>query len=168
MPARCGLLCREASPWAKNDVFGQFFAAVTGPTFASPVANPWRCLAPPPPPPARQSILEYNGAAILAMTGKNCVGICSDSRLGNQAQTVATDFEKIFKMGDKLMVSGGGSGRSVGLLARPLIYLYRILFLKLARSPPCCSRSGLPSSYADDPGSRTGAGFSPFLLNRLY
>lgn len=54
-----------------------------------------------------QSILEYNGAAILAMTGKNCVGICSDSRLGNQAQTVATDFEKIFKMGDQLMVGGG-------------------------------------------------------------
>ncbi|CAN0257966.1 unnamed protein product, partial [Hapterophycus canaliculatus] len=51
-----------------------------------------------------QSILEYNGAAILAMTGKNCVGICSDSRLGNQAQTVSTDFEKIFKMGDQLMV----------------------------------------------------------------
>lgn len=41
---------------------------------------------------------------MLAMTGKDCVGICSDSRLGSQAQTVATDFEKIFKMGDKLMV----------------------------------------------------------------
>lgn len=39
------------------------------------------------------------------MTGKDCVGICSDSRLGNQAQTVATDFEKIFKMGDQLMAS---------------------------------------------------------------
>lgn len=39
------------------------------------------------------------------MTGKNCVGICADTRLGNQAQTVATDFEKIFKMGDQLMVS---------------------------------------------------------------
>lgn len=52
-----------------------------------------------------QSILDYNGVAMLAMTGKDCVGICSDSRLGVQAQTVATDFEKIFKMGDKLMVS---------------------------------------------------------------
>lgn len=61
----------------------------------------------------RQSILEYNGAAILAMTGKNCVGICSDSRLGNQAQTVATDFEKIFKMGDQLMVGGDGSSAAV-------------------------------------------------------
>lgn len=60
----------------------------------------------------QQSILEYNGAAILAMTGKDCVGICSDSRLGNQAQTVATDFEKIFKMGDKLMVR-----------AKPCLYL---------------------------------------------
>lgn len=48
--------------------------------------------------------MDYNGAAILAMTGKDCVGICSDSRLGTQAQTVATDFQKIFKMGDQLMV----------------------------------------------------------------
>ena len=27
------------------------------------------------------------------MAGKNCVGICSDLRLGIQAQTVAKDFE---------------------------------------------------------------------------
>jgi len=29
------------------------------------------------------------------MAGKNCVGICSDLRLGVQAQTVAKDFEKV-------------------------------------------------------------------------
>ncbi len=45
-----------------------------------------------------QSILEYNGGDIIAMAGKECVGIASDTRLGCQAQTVATDFEKIFKV----------------------------------------------------------------------
>jgi len=29
------------------------------------------------------------------MAGKNCVGICSDLRLGQQALTVARDFEKV-------------------------------------------------------------------------
>jgi len=32
---------------------------------------------------------------MIAMAGKNCVGICSDTRLGVQAQTVAKDFEKV-------------------------------------------------------------------------
>eukprot|EP00903_Cladosiphon_okamuranus_P016702 g15395.t1 len=75
------------------------------------------------------SILEYNGAAILAMTGKNCVGICSDSRLGNQAQTVATDFEKIFKMGDQLMVGLPGLATDVITMKELLTFrlnLYRL------------------------------------------
>lgn len=45
------------------------------------------------------SILEYNGAAIIAMTGKNCVGIACDTRLGAQAQTVSCDFKKVFQFG---------------------------------------------------------------------
>jgi 20S proteasome alpha/beta subunit len=45
-----------------------------------------------------QSILTYNGGDIICMAGKNCVGIAADSRLGIQAQTVATDFQKIFKV----------------------------------------------------------------------
>lgn len=45
------------------------------------------------------SILEYNGAAIIAMTGKDCVGIACDTRLGAQAQTVSCDFKKVFQFG---------------------------------------------------------------------
>ena len=41
------------------------------------------------------SILQYNGGAIIAMTGKNCVAICSDTRLGLQQQTVSCDFQKV-------------------------------------------------------------------------
>ena len=37
------------------------------------------------------SISEYNGSAIVAMAGKNCVAIGSDLRLGVQLQTNATD-----------------------------------------------------------------------------
>jgi 20S proteasome subunit beta 3 len=48
------------------------------------------------------SILQYNGGAVIAMAGKNCVGICSDKRLGMQAQTIAMDFEKVFRVTDKV------------------------------------------------------------------
>mmetsp|Transcript_10501 Transcript_10501/g.15337 ORF Transcript_10501/g.15337 Transcript_10501/m.15337 type:complete len:204 (+) Transcript_10501:146-757(+) len=45
------------------------------------------------------SILEYNGAAIIAMSGKDCVGIACDTRLGAQMQTVSCDFKKVFQYG---------------------------------------------------------------------
>lgn len=44
----------------------------------------------------RQSIMQYNGGSVVAMVGKDCVAIASDLRLGNQALTVATNFEKVW------------------------------------------------------------------------
>lgn len=38
------------------------------------------------------------------MTGKNCVAIAADRRLGVRAQTLGTDFQKIFQMGPALFV----------------------------------------------------------------
>mmetsp|Transcript_13510 Transcript_13510/g.20298 ORF Transcript_13510/g.20298 Transcript_13510/m.20298 type:complete len:205 (+) Transcript_13510:96-710(+) len=66
------------------------------------------------------SILQYNGAAIIGMAGKNCVGICSDTRLGVQAQTVAKDFKKVFEMGEKTYVGLAG-------LATDVISLHQLL-----------------------------------------
>ena len=62
------------------------------------------------------SILEYNGCAIIAMAGKNCVGIACDTRLGAQAQTVSCDFKKVFKMSDKLFVGLAGLATDVQTL----------------------------------------------------
>jgi 20S proteasome subunit beta 3 len=59
------------------------------------------------------SILEYNGAAIIAMGGKDCVGIACDTRLGAQGQTVACDFRKVFKMNDKIFVGLAGLATDV-------------------------------------------------------
>ena len=41
---------------------------------------------------------------MVAMVGKDCVAIAADRRLGVQAQTVSTDFKKIYEMNDKLYV----------------------------------------------------------------
>jgi len=57
--------------------------------------------------------LEYNGAAVLAMRGKDCVAIAADRRLGVQAQTVSTDFQKVFEMGPRLYIGFAGLATDV-------------------------------------------------------
>ncbi|KAG9389735.1 Proteasome subunit alpha/beta [Carpediemonas membranifera] len=53
-------------------------------------------------------ISTYNGSAILAMTGKNCVAIISDKRFGVQYQTISMDFDKIYSVTPKLFYGLGG------------------------------------------------------------
>lgn len=44
------------------------------------------------------SILAYNGGCVVAMKGKDCVAIGTDHRFGVQAQTISTDFKKVFEI----------------------------------------------------------------------
>ncbi|OEL26605.1 Proteasome subunit beta type-3 [Dichanthelium oligosanthes] len=53
-------------------------------------------------------IFEYNGSAVVAMVGKNCFAIASDRRLGVQLQMIATDFQRVFKVHDKLYIGLSG------------------------------------------------------------
>ena len=55
-------------------------------------------------------IFEYNGAAIVAMAGKECIAIGSDLRFGVQFQTLATDYKKVYKIHDKLYIGLAGLG----------------------------------------------------------
>lgn len=48
------------------------------------------------------SITSYNGGCVVAMLGKDCVAIATDHRFGVQAQTIATDFEKVFEINPHL------------------------------------------------------------------
>eukprot|EP01036_Dinobryon_divergens_P033417 gene33416-43197_t len=75
------------------------------------------------------SILEYNGGAVIAMAGKNCVGICSDLRLGAQFQTVSTDFKKVFKVNDKLYV--GLTGLATDVISVDQLLKFRCNLYKL-------------------------------------
>lgn len=56
----------------------------------------------------RSQIFEYNGSAVVAMVGKNCFAIASDRRLGVNLQTIATDFQRIYKIHDKLYIGLSG------------------------------------------------------------
>lgn len=60
-----------------------------------------------------QSIMSYNGGAVMAMRGKNCVAIAADRRFGIQAQLVTTDFQKIFPMGERLYIGLAGLATDV-------------------------------------------------------
>ena len=57
--------------------------------------------------------MAYNGAAIIAMRGKDCVAIAADKRFGIQAQTVGMDFQKIFEMGPNLFIGLAGLATDV-------------------------------------------------------
>ena len=46
--------------------------------------------------------MEYNGSGLIAMTGNNCVAICSDTRFGIQQVTIADDFQRIYPISEKL------------------------------------------------------------------
>jgi 20S proteasome subunit beta 3 len=43
-------------------------------------------------------ITSYNGSALIAMVGKDCFAVAGDRRLGVNFQTVAWDFQRIFKI----------------------------------------------------------------------
>eukprot|EP00597_Dinobryon_sp_UTEXLB2267_P001269 CAMPEP_0170079874 /NCGR_PEP_ID=MMETSP0019_2-20121128/16151_1 /TAXON_ID=98059 /ORGANISM="Dinobryon sp., Strain UTEXLB2267" /LENGTH=191 /DNA_ID=CAMNT_0010293559 /DNA_START=86 /DNA_END=661 /DNA_ORIENTATION=+ len=63
------------------------------------------------------------------MAGKNCVGICSDLRLGAQFQTVSRDFKKVFKVTDKLYV--GLTGLATDILSVDQLLQFRCNMYKL-------------------------------------
>jgi len=47
------------------------------------------------------------------MKGKDSVAIAADRRFGVQAQTISTDFQKIFEMGPRLYIGFAGLATDV-------------------------------------------------------
>lgn len=92
------------------------------------------------------SIFEYNGSAIIAMTGKNCVAIASDLRLGSQLTTVAVDFKKVFKIHDHLYLGFSGLGTDAQTLANLLKFRHNLYKLKEERCIKPSTFSNLVSS----------------------
>ncbi|CAG8686580.1 13858_t:CDS:2, partial [Acaulospora colombiana] len=75
------------------------------------------------------SALEYNGGAIVAMVGKNCVAIAADKRLGVQLMTISTDFQKIFPATDKSFIGLPGLATDVQTLSE--VFRFKINMYKL-------------------------------------
>lgn len=79
------------------------------------------------------SILAYNGGAIVAMKGKNCVAIAADRRFGVQGQTIAIDFQKIFEMGPHLYVGLPGLATDTQTVHQRLRFRQNLYELKEGR-----------------------------------
>ena len=67
------------------------------------------------------------------MTGKDCVGIAADRRLGAQLATIATDFTKVFPMQPKLFVGLAGLATDVQTLHNLLEFRLQLYRLKEER-----------------------------------
>lgn len=76
------------------------------------------------------SILAYNGAAVVAMKGKDCVAIASDKRFGVQLQTISMDFQKIFEMGPRLYIGLPGLATDVQTVAQRLRFRLNLYELR--------------------------------------
>ncbi|XP_076680082.1 proteasome subunit beta type-3 [Andrena cerasifolii] len=79
------------------------------------------------------SILAYNGGAIIAMKGKNCVAIAADRRFGIQAQAITVNFQKIFEMGPHLYVSLPGLATDTQTVMERLRFRVNLYELKESR-----------------------------------
>jgi len=66
--------------------------------------------------------MDYNGSAIIAMAGKDCVAIAADRRLGQNLTTIATDFTKIFCLQPKVYVGLSGLATDVQTVKNQLDY----------------------------------------------
>merc|ERR1712070_1177426 len=95
---------------------------------------------------ASMSILEYNGAAIIGMTGNGCVGIAADSRYGIQQMTVGTEMQKIFKVNNKTFVGLPGLATDVQTLHQKFKFRHNLYKLREERDMGCRTFSNLVSS----------------------
>ncbi|KAH7421057.1 hypothetical protein KP509_13G038700 [Ceratopteris richardii] len=92
------------------------------------------------------SIFEYNGSAVVAMVGKNCFAIACDRRLGVQLQTVATDFQRVFKIHDKLYIGLSGLITDVQTLHQRLQFRHKLYHLREERNMKPATFASLVSS----------------------
>mmetsp|Transcript_18169 Transcript_18169/g.39123 ORF Transcript_18169/g.39123 Transcript_18169/m.39123 type:complete len:205 (-) Transcript_18169:568-1182(-) len=79
------------------------------------------------------SIFTYNGSAIVAMAGKDCVAIGSDLRFGVQLQTITTDTPKVFKIHDKLYLGLSGLATDAMTLYQKLLFRHNLYRLREER-----------------------------------
>jgi len=66
--------------------------------------------------------MDYNGSAMVAMKGINCVAIATDTRLSTQLMTISQNMQKVFKVNDKCLMGLAGLATDVKTLY--VFYIY--------------------------------------------
>ena len=92
------------------------------------------------------SIMQYNGAAVIAMAGKDCIAIASDRRYGIRNQTVGCEMQKVFQMSDKVMVGLTGLASDQQTLLQKFRFRSNMYRLREERDIGCRAFSNMVSS----------------------
>ena len=80
-------------------------------------------------------IMEYNGSAIVAMAGENCIAIAADKRYGvRQLQTVSCNRQKIFQLTDQTFVGLAGLATDVQTMSQLLDFRIKLYSLREERT----------------------------------
>lgn len=108
------------------------------------------------------SIMQYNGAAVIAMAGKDCVAIASDKRYGIQNQTVGCDMQKTFQINDKTFIGLTGLATDVQTLEQKFRFRTNMYRLREERDISPSSFSNMVSSLLYEKRCAT-----PSLLSSL-
>lgn len=79
------------------------------------------------------SIDEYNGSALVAMTGKNCVAVACDKRFGVQSKTLGTSSRKAWRVNSRTLVGLGGLRTDVSTVRELLRFRNNLYMLQEER-----------------------------------
>ena len=77
--------------------------------------------------------MSYNGGAVIAMKGKDCVAIASDLRYGVELRTITTDFPKVFEINPHLWVGLPGLATDIQTVLQKIHFRVNLYELKEAR-----------------------------------
>jgi len=103
------------------------------------------------------SIMQYNGAAVIAMAGKECIAIASDRRYGIRNQTMGCEMQKVFQMNDKTFVGLTGLATDMQTLEQKFRFRCNMYRLREERDISCSAFSNMVSSLLYEKR------FSPFF-----
>jgi 20S proteasome subunit beta 3 len=79
------------------------------------------------------SILQYNGASIIAMAGDKCVAIAADKRYGIRNQTVGANMRKCYAPNDKTLVGLAGLATDMQTLESKFAFRHNMYRLREER-----------------------------------
>ena len=106
--------------------------------------------------------MQYNGAAVICMAGKKCVGIASDRRYGLRNQTISCEMQKTFQVNDRTLC--GMTGLATDMQTLEQKFVFRNNMYRLREERDMLLLGGISVSY-----ERVMAARAPFApLDEVY
>merc|ERR1712070_328236 len=104
---------------------------------------------------------SYNGNSMVAMAGKNCVAIATDTRLSTELMTIDGNFQRVFKGNDKVLMGLSGLGTDVQTFNALMKFKTNLYKLKEGRDIKASTFSKLVST------SQYEKRFGPYFVSPI-